>query len=92
MVEPEIRQLYTLQMVGLGAFFAPPAQAIQVPEFSGDTHVLTDRFVTAAQRKNVAVHAWTINDVETMQRLLNAGVVGLITDRPDLALSLVAVE
>ncbi len=32
------------------------------------------------------VFVWTVNDVEMMEKLLNEGVDGLITDRPDLAL------
>jgi len=32
------------------------------------------------------VFVWTVNDVEMMEKLLNEGVEGLITDRPDLAL------
>ena len=29
------------------------------------------------------VHAWTINEVEDMQRMIDLGVDGIITDYPD---------
>lgn len=66
----------------------PPAGTAQLPEFRFNIHVLTPRFIRAAHNRNVQVHAWTINDVETMQRMLDLGVDGIITDRPDLLLEL----
>ena len=38
-----------------------------------------------ARRAGLAVIPWTINDPDEMQLLLDLGVDGLITDRPDLA-------
>ena len=34
------------------------------------------------------VHAWTINEVEDMQRMIDLGVDGIITDYPDRLLEL----
>ncbi|RMH00691.1 MAG: glycerophosphodiester phosphodiesterase [Chloroflexi bacterium] len=88
MVEPEIRWLYGLHLVFLGQLFAPPAEAIQIPEYSGGLHVATGRFVRAAHAKNVRVHVWTVNETADMQRLIGIGVDGIITDRPDRLLAL----
>ena len=88
MVESEIRLLYVLNLFSLGAIFQAPAQAIQIPEYSGDLHVATEGFVRSAHGHNVQIHLWTINDVESMQRLLDIGVDGIITDRPDRLLTL----
>ncbi|HEX5611842.1 MAG TPA: glycerophosphodiester phosphodiesterase [Burkholderiales bacterium] len=41
--------------------------------------------VKEAQSLGLKVLAWTINDPATMARILDLGVDGLITDRPDLA-------
>lgn len=60
------------------------ADALQIPERAGRLAVVTKRLVDTAHRSDVAVHVWTINDTESMHRLLDLGVDGIISDRPDL--------
>jgi glycerophosphoryl diester phosphodiesterase len=60
----------------------PPIAAFQVPASYGDVTVVDERFVQTAHDADIAVHVWTINDVEEMGRLLDIGVDGLISDRP----------
>ena len=55
------------------------------PSMSGSTRVVTPRFVQYAHEAGVAVHVWTVNDEADMRRLLDWGVNGLISDRPDMA-------
>jgi glycerophosphoryl diester phosphodiesterase len=86
--EEEIRPFYILNRAGLAALFTPPAEAFQVPEYSGNLHVVTGAFVRGAHRRNVDVHVWTVNATEDMERLLALDVDGLITDRPDRLLAL----
>lgn len=85
----EVRILYLLSQSGLGALYRPPAQAVQVPEYSGDIHVLNEKFIKSTHRKNLQVHAYTINGVNDMRRLLGSGLDGLITDYPDQMQSLI---
>ncbi len=59
-----------------------PAVAFQVPERQGDLVVVDERFVAAAHRAGKAVHVWTVNDAESMERLLRLGVDGIISDVP----------
>ena len=59
-----------------------PAVAYQVPERQGDLVVVDERFVQAAHRAGKAVHVWTVNDDESMERLLGLGVDGIISDVP----------
>lgn len=42
--------------------------------------------VAEYQAAGFAVVPWTVNDAPTMERLLDAGVDGIISDRPDLLL------
>jgi len=60
-------------------------KGFQVPERAGRLTVVTPRFVRAAHRAALAVQVWTVNDERDMWRLLDWGVDGLISDRPDLA-------
>jgi glycerophosphoryl diester phosphodiesterase len=63
-----------------------PYDAFQVPEISKGTRVVSPEFVRAAHARDLLVQVWTVNDEPSMTRLLEWGVDGLITDRPDLAL------
>jgi glycerophosphoryl diester phosphodiesterase len=59
-------------------------KAFQVPEYFGSLQVITPKFVAAAHARDIAVHVWTINDREGMERLLNMEVNGIFTDYPAL--------
>ena len=59
------------------------------PEVSGRIPVVTSSFVRAAHRANVQVHVWTINDTAEMQRFLDMGVDGIMTDKPAEMLALI---
>jgi glycerophosphoryl diester phosphodiesterase len=59
----------------------------QVPEHAGRLRVASPRFVRHAHAAGLAVEVWTVDDADDMARLLGWGVDGLITNRPDLAVS-----
>ncbi|MBE1283321.1 MAG: glycerophosphodiester phosphodiesterase [Rhodobacteraceae bacterium] len=44
--------------------------------------------ITAAQSNGLDVMVWTVNEPETLRRMINAGVEGMITDDPATALGL----
>ena len=84
----EIRTFYIFHRLFLAGLYRPYADAFQVPEYQDNLHIVTKRFVRDAQRKNVEVHVWTVDETEDMKRLIEMGVDGIITDRPDRLLGL----
>jgi glycerophosphoryl diester phosphodiesterase len=57
------------------------ADCIQVPPRRGPVPIVTRRFVAAAHRAGLPVHVWTINEEAAMNRLLDLGVDGIMSDR-----------
>lgn len=74
-----------LPLVGRIVFrrLAGGLDALQIPERHGRVRVLDRRLLDAAHTAGLAVHIWTVNDRADMERLLDFGVDGLITDRAD---------
>lgn len=78
-----IRTFWIFHRLYLARFRRLPADVVQVPEHEGFVRVVTPRFVRDVHARGVPVHVWTVDDVEDMHRLLDWGVDGIITDRPD---------
>jgi glycerophosphoryl diester phosphodiesterase len=68
----------------LGRGVRGPASALQLPVQMRGVPVVTRRLVELAHERDVHVQVWTVNDPIEMQALLDLGVDGLVTDRPDL--------
>lgn len=62
--------------------------AYQVPEIAGPIRVVSPRFIRHAHKANVKVQVWTVDDEADMRRLLAWGVDALISNRPDLAVTM----
>jgi len=59
------------------------SQAAQIPPVDLQGRPLaTPELVEVAHAHGVAVHVWTIDDADEMRSLLDAGVDGIMTDRP----------
>jgi glycerophosphoryl diester phosphodiesterase len=86
--ENEVVVLFVVSNTFLGAAYSPTAQSVQVPEYRSQLHVLTPSLVDTSHSRNLKIHAWTINEVEDMRRMLDLGVDGIITDYPDRLLQL----
>ncbi len=67
----------------------PRYQAFQVPETSGRTRVVSPAFVRLAHKAGLVVQVWTVDEPADILRLLDWGVDGIISDRPDVAAELV---
>ena len=63
------------------------ANCVQVPVTHRGITVVDRSFVDKAHSLDLPVHVWTINDPEEMDRLLNLGVDGIMSDKAGLALA-----
>ena len=79
--EDVVYQYFILHHLRLTQFFRAPIAALQVPRSGGGFNLDRRHFVRTAQRHNIAVHYWTINDPDVMRDLIELGVDGIITDR-----------
>jgi glycerophosphoryl diester phosphodiesterase len=85
---PEIRAALCRSWVGLSTG-GRHIVAFQVPEAASGLRIVSPRFVRAAHRAGRLVQVWTVDRAEDMRRLLEWGVDGIITDRPDIAVEVV---
>ena len=63
--------------------------AVQIPERALGLDTVTPARIRAFHSAGVEVHVWTINDADTMRRLFERGVDGIVTDRADIGLEVV---
>ena len=78
----EITNFYILQRIGLHGTLRPFAHSFQLPEYHGNTHLLSNSMLRAMRSSGIDVHVWTINETDDLHRMLDLGVDGIITDRP----------
>ena len=80
----------TLGLNGLARRSLRGIAAVQLPERVGVMRVVTPRLIRAMHLIGVEVHVWTVNEPSVMKRLLDLGVDGIVTDRCDLAVAVIA--
>jgi glycerophosphoryl diester phosphodiesterase len=78
----EILAFWLAVRAGRADWLSIEYEALQVPIRYAGLQVVDAAFVAAAHRRGVQVHVWTIDDVETMRRLIDLGVDGIMTDHP----------
>ncbi len=61
----------------------PGAACAQLPHRLGPLHVTDRRLVRQAHRLAMQVHVWTIDEPAEIERLLDMGVDGIMTDSPE---------
>jgi glycerophosphoryl diester phosphodiesterase len=79
----EVIRFIVLKRFFLERLYCGKSRLLQIPEHYGRRRILDRGLVRAAHRRGVAVHVWTVNERADMERLIDMGVDGLITDCPD---------
>lgn len=79
----QLKVAHLLFRLGLARFHVPGTDALQLPDTWQGRRILTPDLVRWAHGCNLPVHVWTIDEEEDMERLLDWGVDGIQTDRPD---------
>ncbi len=74
----------------LPGLYHTSAQAMQLPESTLGIDLWDERLVRSVAGHNMLLDIWTVNDPLEMARYIDLGATGIITDRPDIALSLLA--
>jgi len=64
--------------------YAPAGRALQIPPAHEGIELVTAASIGAAHRRGLEIHVWTINDAAEIDRLLDLGVDGVMSDLPGL--------
>jgi glycerophosphoryl diester phosphodiesterase len=84
--EAEIKKFIIFNKLFLSNLYQPNADAFQIPTKESIFNLASKGVIKEAERRNVNIQYWTIDDKETMRSLLEDGANGIITNRPDLML------
>lgn len=83
----EIQRLFALSKLGIDSLLGRRTScAVHLPERRHGLHVLNDKLMRTAKSIGLGVIAWTINDPADIERLLDFGVDGMMSDHPDRVL------
>lgn len=71
------------------AYFINPVESLKSSELNihsiHPAHYYVDKdFIEEAEKNNLKVYSWTVNDIESANRLKDLGVTGIITNYPGL--------
>ncbi len=77
-----------LNYAGIGMFTGFEHAGLQLPTSNKGIALDNSYLVYKVHHNNMFLHYWTINDKQQMQKLIEIGCDGIITDRPDLMIEL----
>lgn len=86
--ESDVRKAFTAFSSQFGHLYHPKVDVFQIPTKSGVVALDSSKFIQFLNNLNIPVYYWAINDLVTMNKLIQNGAKGIITDRPDIAIVL----
>lgn len=84
----EVKNFVVTHKFLLRNLYVPKVDAFQIPVEDSGFDLTDQRLIDGAHRLGMDIHYWTIDDTETMEKLIEAGADGILTNRPDLLLQL----
>ena len=84
----EITKFVILNYLFIGGLYSPAEFALQVPESNSGILIVRPGFINGAHARNLQVHVWTPNTREEIQKFIDLGVDGIMSDRPDILMEL----
>jgi len=87
--EQELRQFVTYHKAFANLLYTPKADAFQLPTYQEGFNLADRKLLRGAKNRGQAVYYWTINDEETMRELIDLGAHGIMTDNPELLMSVI---
>ncbi len=84
----ESKKFVLSKKLAMPFLFKPESAAFQIPMKAKGINLAKSGFTKMAHKRDMIIHYWTINSKENMRKLINFGVDGIMTDRPDLLIEL----
>lgn len=79
----EVLTFYVMSKIRMAWMLDPAYEALQIPSDHKGLAIATPRFFDAARSRHIGVDVWTVNDEVEMERLLDLGASGIMTDHPE---------
>lgn len=84
----EVKNFVIYHKFFLRNLYVPKVDAFQIPVEDSGFDLTDQRLINGAHRLGMEIHYWTIDDPKMMEKLIDAGADGILTNRPDLLLKL----
>lgn len=84
----EVKSFVVFHKFFLRNLYVPKVDAFQIPVEDSGFDLTDQRLIDGAHRLGMEIHYWTIDDPKAMEKLIDAGADGILTNRPDLLLNL----
>jgi glycerophosphoryl diester phosphodiesterase len=88
----EVKNFVVTHKFFLRNLYVPSVDAFQIPIEDSGFDLTDQRLIDGAHRLGMQIHYWTIDDPKTMEKLIDDGADGILTNRPDLLLKLLEKE
>lgn len=88
--QKSVTKFVITQMLGVNIFENTGVACLQLPMEQYGVNLAKKSYIRRANRKNIAVQYWTINDRTEMEKLIAFGADAIITDNPQLLLDVLS--